>query len=180
MEGIGSYEKADIVGFEDPMPKDHCSNRVAFRIYTHSPHYPDCSISLRTPRWCHPSACRACPTCPIVRQPMPPLNHPKAPRLTSVIYPAVPSRPGTRMAYAKVIHAVRPVQRKYLCRLTVISAQRQRPVPPRTVTGSVSQAASRCFRGSRGIVRFHLTSAGSMWIAAMGISFARHCAGGRG
>jgi hypothetical protein len=44
--------------------------------------------------------------------------------LTSVMYPAVPKRPGTKMTYANEIHAVRRVQRKYLWRLVVMSAVR--------------------------------------------------------
>jgi hypothetical protein len=42
--------------------------------------------------------------------------------LTSVMYPAVPNKPGTRMTYANEIHAVRLVQRKYLWRLVTMSA----------------------------------------------------------
>lgn len=46
------------------------------------------------------------------------------------MYPAVPNIAGTKMTYANEIQAVRLVQRKYLCRLVVMSAMCQSRCPP--------------------------------------------------
>ena len=83
-----------------------------------------------------------------------------------------------------MIQAVRGVQRKYLCRLTVISAHRQSISGPLVALYDSVESESRgegrearCYEGG---VRFHFTSAGSMWIAGVEVSIASHCADGGG
>lgn len=123
-----------------------------------------CAQRPKTLQSCPPSACLAYPIIP--REHQQNGHSPCQMLLTSCVYARYPMTAGNATTYAKVMPAVRLVQRKYLCRLTIMSMR--------------GQNAIEQWEGvSLEVLLFHFIIAGSIARAALKESVHWRCIGHR-